>query len=296
MKSWGRLITAMVTPMDEKGVVNYEKSAEVARRFVEEGTTALVVSGTTGESPTLTAAEKEKLFTAIKEAVDVPVIAGVGTNSTAASIENARRALDCGVDGLLAVVPYYNKPNQESIYAHFAALAESTPLPIMLYNVPGRTAANMTAETSVALSRIPNITALKEASGDLVQLSKVVRDAGADFTVYTGEDAQILPTLAVGGYGVVSVASQVVGREISRMIECYLAGRAAEACEQHLKLVNIVEKLFMTANPIPIKAALNLLGLEVGHTRLPLAPPSPAVVEALRKELVALGLLAEGNA
>ncbi len=296
MKSWGRLITAMVTPMDEKGAVNYEKSAEVARRFVEEGTTALVVSGTTGESPTLTAAEKEKLFTAIKKAVDVPVIAGVGTNSTAASIENARRALDCGVDGLLAVVPYYNKPNQESIYAHFAALAESTPLPIMLYNVPGRTAANMTAETSVALSRIPNITALKEASGDLVQLSKVVRDAGADFTVYTGEDAQILPTLAVGGYGVVSVASQVVGREISRMIECYLAGRVAEAFEQHLKLVNIVEKLFMTANPIPIKAALNLLGLEVGHTRLPLAPPSPAVVETLRKELVALGLLAEGNA
>ncbi|HOG00270.1 MAG: 4-hydroxy-tetrahydrodipicolinate synthase [Firmicutes bacterium ADurb.Bin248] len=294
MKSWGRLITAMVTPMDEQGGVNYEKAAEIARRFVEEGTTALVVSGTTGESPTLSAAEKEKLFIAIKKAVDVPVIAGAGTNSTAASIENARRALDCGVDGLLAVVPYYNKPNQDSIYAHFAAFAQATPLPVMLYNVPGRTGTNMTAETSIALSQIPNITALKEASGDLVQLAKVVRDANADFAVYTGEDAQILPTLAVGGYGVVSVASQVVGREIQRMIESHLAGRAAEAAELHLKLVGIVEKLFMTANPIPIKAALNLMGLEVGCTRLPLAPPAPAVVRALREELTALNLISGG--
>lgn len=294
MKSWGRLITAMVTPMDEQGGVNYEKAAEIARRFVEEGTTALVVSGTTGESPTLSAAEKEKLFIAIKKAVDVPVIAGAGTNSTAASIENARRALDCGVDGLLAVVPYYNKPNQDSIYAHFAAFAQATPLPVMLYNVPGRTGTNMTAETSIALSKIPNITALKEASGDLVQLAKVVRDANADFAVYTGEDAQILPTLAVGGYGVVSVASQVVGREIQRMIESHLAGRAAEAAGLHLKLVGIVEKLFMTANPIPIKAALNLMGLEVGCTRLPLAPPAPAVVRALREELTALNLISGG--
>ena len=294
MKSWGRLITAMVTPMDGQGGVNYKKAAEIARRFVEEGTTALVVSGTTGESPTLSAAEKEKLFIAIKKAVDVPVIAGAGTNSTAASIENARRALDCGVDGLLAVVPYYNKPNQDSIYAHFAAFAQATPLPVMLYNVPGRTGTNMTAETSIALSQIPNITALKEASGDLVQLAKVVRDANADFAVYTGEDAQILPTLAVGGYGVVSVASQVVGREIQRMIESHLAGRAAEAAELHLKLVGIVEKLFMTANPIPIKAALNLMGLEVGCTRLPLAPPAPAVVRALREELTALNLISGG--
>ncbi|HOS19000.1 MAG TPA: 4-hydroxy-tetrahydrodipicolinate synthase [Clostridia bacterium] len=284
----------MVTPMDEQGGVNYEKAAEIARRFVEEGTTALVVSGTTGESPTLSAAEKEKLFIAIKKAVDVPVIAGAGTNSTAASIENARRALDCGVDGLLAVVPYYNKPNQDSIYAHFAAFAQATPLPVMLYNVPGRTGTNMTAETSIALSQIPNITALKEASGDLVQLAKVVRDANADFAVYTGEDAQILPTLAVGRYGVVSVASQVVGREIQRMIESHLAGRAAEAAELHLKLVGIVEKLFMTANPIPIKAALNLMGLEVGCTRLPLAPPAPAVVRALREELTALNLISGG--
>lgn len=291
MKSWGRLVTAMVTPMDEQGGVNYEKSAEIARRFVEEGTTALVVSGTTGESPTLSAAEKEKLFSAIKKAVDVPVIAGVGTNSTAASIENARRALGCGVDGLLAVVPYYNKPNQDSIYAHFAALAQSTPLPVMLYNVPGRTGANMTAETSVALSKIPNITALKEASGDLVQLARVVRDADADFAVYTGEDAQILPTLAVGGYGVVSVASQVVGLEIQSMIESYLAGRVAEAAGLHRRLLNIVDKLFMTANPIPIKAALNLMGLEVGCTRLPLAPPAPAVVQMLREELAALNLI-----
>ena len=293
MKSFGRIVTAMVTPMDEKGNVDYKKAVEVAKRFIAEGTTALILSGTTGESPTLTAEEKEKLFKTIKAAVDVPVIAGVGTNSTATSIENARRAAACGVDGLLAVVPYYNKPNQESLYAHFAALAEATPLPIMLYNVPGRTGVNMTAETSLALSKLPTITSLKEASGDLVQLAKVVRDADEEFAVYTGEDAQILPTMAIGGYGVVSVASQVVGKEIKEMIESYLAGQVEKAAKLHLKLVDICAKLFLTSNPVPLKAALNLMGVEVGETRLPLAPASPELVEVLRQELHTLGLLPE---
>ncbi|MEL7601852.1 MAG: 4-hydroxy-tetrahydrodipicolinate synthase [Bacillota bacterium] len=289
MKSWGRIITAMVTPMGRAGEVNYDKAAEMARLFVSEGTTALVVSGTTGESPTLTAEEKERLFACVKKAVNVPIIAGVGTNSTAASIENARRAQEAGADALLAVVPYYNKPNQESMYAHFAALAQSTKLPIMLYNVPGRTGVNMTAETSIKLSRIPNITALKEASGDLVQLARVVKDTDDAFAVYTGEDAQILPTLAVGGYGVVSVASQVAGPEIKKMIDSHLAGRVQEAAEWHQKLIGICAKLFMTANPIPLKAALNLMGYDVGDTRLPLAPASNEVVEAMRMELAALG-------
>lgn len=293
MKSWGRIITAMVTPMDRAGEVNYDKAAEMARLFVSEGTTALVISGTTGESPTLTALEKERLFTCVKKAVDVPVIAGVGTNSTAASIENARRAKEAGADALLAVVPYYNKPNQESLYAHFAAIAASTDLPIMLYNVPGRTGINMTADTSVKLSKITNITALKEASGDLVQLAKVVKETDDTFAVFTGEDAQILPTLAVGGYGVVSVASQVAGPEIMKMIESYLAGNVKEAAEWHQKLIGICAKLFMTANPIPLKAALNLLGYDVGSTRLPLAAASAEVIDAMRMELVALGKLTE---
>jgi len=197
--NWGRIITAMVTPMDAYGNINYDKALELAKLLIKEGSTALVINGTTGESPTVTTDEKLKLLSTIKSAVDVPVIAGVGTNSTAATIENAAAAEKTGVDGLLVVVPYYNKPNQESLYEHFAQVAKAIKLPIMMYNVPGRTGVNMTAKTSVALSKIPNISALKEASGDLNQLATVVRDAEEDFLVYTGEDAQILPVLAVGG-------------------------------------------------------------------------------------------------
>lgn len=293
MNNWGRIITAMVTPMYSNGEINYDKAAELARHLVSEGSTALVINGTTGESPTVTSEEKLNLLSCVKKAVNVPIIAGVGTNSTAATIENTLKAEELGVDGLLVVVPYYNKPNQESLYEHFSAVARETKLPIILYNVPGRTGANMTAETSVALSRIPNIAALKEASGNLTQLATVVRDAEEGFLVYTGEDAQILPTLAVGGYGVVSVASHIVCHEIKKMIDNYLNGNANEAMKMHLKLIDIFEKLFMTANPIPVKAALNLLGLDVGITRLPLAAPNDAVINALEDAMSELGLLAE---
>lgn len=293
MNSWGRIITAMVTPMDANGSINYDKAVEVAKHLVENGSTALVINGTTGESPTVTSEEKEKLLSYIKKSVDVPVIAGVGTNSTAATIENAIRAEKLGVDGLLVVVPYYNKPNQESIYAHFSEVAKSTNLPIMLYNVPGRTGINMTAETSVKLSEISNIVALKEASGDLTQLATVVRDAKEGFLVYTGEDAQILPTLAVGGYGVVSVASHIVCGDIKNMIDSYLSGDINEAAKIHLKLIDINKKLFMTSSPIPVKAALNILGMDVGLTRLPLAAPSEYVISALEDALSELGLLSE---
>lgn len=291
MNNWGRIITAMVTPMHPNGEINYDKAKELARHLVDKGSTALVINGTTGESPTVTSEEKLKLLSCVKEAVTVPIIAGVGTNSTAATIENAISTEKLGVDGLLVVVPYYNKPNQESLYAHFSAVAHATKLPIMLYNVPGRTGANMTAETSVALSKIPNIVALKEASGNLTQLATVVRDAQEDFLVYTGEDAQILPTMAVGGYGVVSVASHVVCEEIKYMIENYLDGNVDEAKKMHLKLVDIFDKLFMTANPIPVKAALNLLGLDVGITRLPLVAPSKDVISTLKDVMTELGLL-----
>ena len=291
MNDWGRIITAMVTPMDANGNINYNKALELAKYLVREGSTALVVNGTTGESPTVTQDEKLKLLSLIKESLDVPVIAGVGTNSTAASVENAIAAEKVGVDGLLVVVPYYNKPNQESIYAHFAEVAKAVKLPIMMYNVPGRTGVNMTAETAVALSKIPNIAALKEASGDLNQLAKVVRDAEEGFLVYTGEDAQILPTLAVGGYGVVSVTAHVVCRDIKKMIDSYLGGNYVEAGKIHRKLIKITEVMFMTANPIPVKAALNLLGMDVGPTRLPLAAPSQNVIDALKDSTSELGLL-----
>lgn len=289
--NWGRIITAMVTPMDKNGNVNYNKALEMAKYLIKEGNTALVINGTTGESPTVTQDEKLKLLSIVKGSVDVPVIAGVGTNSTAATIENALAAEKIGVDGLLAVVPYYNKPNQDSLYEHFRMLAEAVKLPIMLYNVPGRTGVNMTAKTSVALSKIPNIAALKEASGDLNQLASVVRDAEEGFLVYTGEDAQILPTLAVGGYGVVSVTAHVVCRDIKNMIESYLKGNIVEASKIHRKLIRITETMFMTANPIPVKAALNLLGMDVGITRMPLAAPSQDVIAALEDSMSELGLL-----
>lgn len=289
--NWGRIITAMVTPMDAYGNINYDKALELAKLLIKEGSTALVINGTTGESPTVTTDEKLKLLSTIKSAVDVPVIAGVGTNSTAATIENAAAAEKTGVDGLLVVVPYYNKPNQESLYEHFAQVAKAVKLPIMMYNVPGRTGVNMTAKTSVALSKIPNISALKEASGDLNQLATVVRDAEEDFLVYTGEDAQILPVLAVGGYGVVSVTAHIVCKDIKKMIESYLSGNITEAAKIHRKLIKITETMFMTANPIPVKAALNLLGMDVGITRLPLSAPSQEVIAALKDSMSELGLL-----
>jgi 4-hydroxy-tetrahydrodipicolinate synthase len=293
MSNWGRLITAMVTPMDSEGNIKYDMAAELAKHLVEQGNTALVINGTTGESPTVTSDEKERLVSCIKKAVNVPIIAGVGTNSTAATIENAHKAEKAGADGLLVVVPYYNKPNQQSLYEHYSAVARATRLPIMMYNVPGRTGINMTADTAVALSKIPNIVALKEASGDLVQLAKVVRDTDENFYVYTGEDAQILPAIAVGGYGVVSVTAHVVCKEIKKMIDSYLNGNIDEAVKIHLKLIDITEKAFMTANPIPIKAALNILGINVGQTRLPLAAPSEDVINALKGSLTELGLISE---
>lgn len=289
--NWGRIITAMVTPMDKNGNVNYNKALEMAKYLIKEGNTALVINGTTGESPTVTQDEKLKLLSIIKNSVDVPVIAGIGTNSTATTIENALAAEKIGVDGLLAVVPYYNKPNQDSLYEHFKMLAKAVELPIMMYNVPGRTGVNMTAKTTAALSKIPNIAALKEASGDLNQLAAVVRDAEEGFLVYTGEDAQILPTLAVGGYGVVSVTAHVVCSDIKNMIESYLSGNIVEASKIHRKLIRITEVMFMTANPIPVKAALNLLGMDVGITRMPLAAPSQEVIAALEDSMSELGLL-----
>lgn len=291
MNNWGRIITAMVTPMDSEGNINYDKAVELAKYLVNEGSTALVINGTTGESPTVTSDEKEKLLLSIKKSVDVPIIAGVGTNSTSSTIENAIRAEKVGVDGLLVVVPYYNKPNQKSIYEHFSTVAKATRLPIILYNVPGRTVVNMTAETTVALSKISNIVALKEASGDLTQLARVVRDAEKGFLVYTGEDAQILPTLAVGGYGVVSVIAHLVCKEVKNMIENYLNGNINEARKIHLKLIDITEKMFMTANPVPVKAALNILGMDVGNTRLPLSAPSEDVINSLNESMTELGLL-----
>lgn len=291
MKNWGRLITAMVTPFDEDLNVDYNGAIELAKKLVSEGTTALVITGTTGEAPTLTFEERSNLYRLVKKNVDVPVIAGVGTNSTIDTINNVREAMNSGVDGLLIVTPYYNKPDQDSLYSHFKTIAETTDLPIMLYNVPGRTGCNMLPETVLKLSKIENIVALKEASGNIVQFSEIVREVDKDFLVYSGDDSMTLPALAVGGYGVVSVSSHVVGREMAHMIDAYLAGDNKTAAEIHLKLLGIFNKLFIVANPIPVKAALKLMDISVGGLRLPLISANLNVLDILRHELKSLGLI-----
>ncbi|MBB6217060.1 4-hydroxy-tetrahydrodipicolinate synthase [Anaerosolibacter carboniphilus] len=291
MKSWGRLITAMVTPFNEKLEVNYEQAVELANRLVAEGTTALVVSGTTGEGPTLTAEEKENLFCKIKENISVPVIAGIGTNSTASTIENAKRALACGVDGLLIVAPYYNKPDQDSLFEHFRVVAEAVEIPIMLYNVPGRTGCNIGPETIERLSKIENIVALKEASGNIIQLSEAVKRTPDDFLVYTGEDVLTLPSLSVGAYGVVSVASHVVGSRMKEMINSFLRGNTERATEIHFQLLDIFNGLFVVTNPIPVKAALNMMGIRVGDLRMPLTAAKPSIKAEIQRHMRKLDLV-----
>lgn len=291
MKSWGRVIVAMATPFNQQLEIDYEKATELAKDLEKQGVTALVIAGTTGEAPSLTSEEKQKLFKTIKQAVDVPVIAGVGTNGTQATIENVKQAEACDVDGLLVVVPYYNKPMQEGLYKHFKAVAESTSLPIMLYNVPGRTSRNMEAETTIRLSEIENITAMKEASGDLAQMTKIVKETDDDFVVYTGVDDIILPTLAIGGYGVVSVTGHVVAPQIKQMIDAYLSGDVQKAAKIHQTISDIAQLLFVETNPIPVKAALNLLGKNVGGVRLPLSEADEQTIEWVKEELNRLGIL-----
>jgi len=291
MKTWGRLLTAMVTPFNDQLEVDFDQAVALAQQLVNEGTTALVVSGTTGEAPTLSTAEKLELFRVLKEKLTVPIIAGIGTNSTSATISLALEARKCKVDGIMAVVPYYNKPNQECLYKHFKAIADEVPLPLMLYNVPGRTGTNIAAETVIELAKIKNIVALKEASGNLEQAGRIIKETADDFVVYSGDDSWTLPLLSIGGYGIVSVAAHVVGIKMSKMIEAYLAGDVEEAARLHLKLLPLFKDLFLTTNPIPVKAALNLKGFKVGGLRLPLSEASAEIKRVLRNDLVELGII-----
>lgn len=288
MIHWGRLITAMVTPFDEELNVNYEEAIRLAKRLVEEGNTALVITGTTGEAPTLSGDEKIRLYEEIKANVDVPIIAGVGTNATSDTIDNAKEAVKAGVDGLLVVTPYYNKPNQKSLYEHFKAIAETVDLPIMLYNVPGRTSCNMQPETVKQLAEIENIVALKEASGDMNQISEMIRRVPKDFSVYSGDDAMTLPSMAVGAYGIVSVCSHIVSKELKEMIDAFVEGDTKKAMAMHLQLLNLFRILFIDANPIPVKAALNMTGNKAGGLRLPLTEASEPVKEQIKEALKVL--------
>ncbi len=292
MVEFGKVLTAMVTPFNQQGEVDYQAAKELALRLVENGSDGLVISGTTGESPTLTTEEKLALYTTVVEAVGgkATVIAGTGSNDTKKSVELTKEAERTGVDGILAVAPYYNKPPQEGIFRHFKTIAESTALPVMVYNIPGRTGINITPSTMRRLAEVKNIVALKESAGDLNQAAEMVRVLPKDFLVYSGDDSLTLPMLSVGATGVVSVASHLVGRRMKTMIDEYCQGDVAKAAEIHNELLPLFKVLFITTNPIMVKAALNLLGIEVGTTRLPLVEPDESELDKLKDVLRQIGL------
>lgn len=293
MVEFGRVLTAMVTPFNEEDGVDYETAGKLARRLVENGSDGVVVAGTTGESPTLSDEEKLKLFATVVEAIGgrAVVIAGTGSNNTQKSVELTREAEKTGVDGIMAVAPYYNKPPQEGLYRHFRAIAGATSLPVMVYNVPGRTAVNITPATMARLAEIENIVALKEAAGDLNQAAEMVRVLPKNFLVYSGDDSMTLPMLSVGAVGVVSVAAHIVGRRIAAMINDYCQGAVEKATRAHCELLPLFRALFLTTNPIMVKAALNLLGVNVGPARLPLVDATTAELDALKEVLRGVGLL-----
>lgn len=270
----GNISTAMITPFDSKGNVDFQKLSTLIDYLLKNGTDSLVVAGTTGESPTLSTEEKIALFEFTVKEVNgrVPVIAGTGSNNTKDSIKLTKKAEEAGVDCVMLVTPYYNKPSQEGMYRHFKAIAEETSLPVMLYNVPGRTVASLAPETAIRLAEIPNISAIKEASGDLDAITKIIAETPEDFYVYSGDDGLTLPILAVGGRGVVSVASHIVGSDMQQMIKNYTNGQTATAALIHQKLLPIMKELFKAPNPAPVKTALQLKGLDVGSVRLPLIP------------------------
>jgi 4-hydroxy-tetrahydrodipicolinate synthase len=284
----------MITPFAEDGAVDYAIAEKLADYLVSNGSDALVVCGTTGESPTLTWSEEYELFRVVKQAVagKATVIAGTGSNSTQEAIEATQKAAKLGVDGSLQVVPYYNKPPQVGMYNHFKAIAEAIPdLPMVLYNIPGRTGQNLLPETVIQLSEIANVVAIKEASGNLDQVSQIRRSTPDDFAIYAGDDSLTLPLLAVGGHGVISVASHLVGTKIQSMIQAFFAGNIQAAIQTHLALFPLFKALFLTTNPIPVKAALQIQGWQVGSTRSPLTNAPPEVIQTLKSVLADLALL-----
>ena len=293
MVDFGRVLTAMLTPFKVDGTVNYSVAEQLAAYLADNGTDTLVVCGTTGESPTLSWDEEYELFQVVQKAVagKAKVMAGTGSNSSQEAIAATQKAEKLGLDGSLQVVPYYNKPPQEGLYQHFKAIAQASPdLPLMLYNVPGRTGQNLQPETVARLAEIPNIVAIKEASGNVDQASQIRRSTSSEFTIYAGDDSLTLPLLAVGAKGVVSVASHVVGPELQQMIQAFEQGQVQAATQIHLRLFPLFKALFLTTNPIPVKAAMKLRGWDVGPSRLPLCDPPADVVTALQAVLTELAL------
>jgi 4-hydroxy-tetrahydrodipicolinate synthase len=296
MKELGRLITAMVTPFDKEGNVDYNQAEKLALACLASGSDGLVLSGTTGESPTLTHEEEYILYTRVKAAVGGKgsIIAGTGSNSTLEAVEATQGAEKAGVDACLLVTPYYNKPTQEGLYQHFKTIAENTGLPCILYNVPSRTVISLSSETVIRLSQIDNIIGIKEASGNMEEIGKIIAGAKKGFIVWSGNDADTLPLMSIGGYGIISVASHLVGLQIKEMINKFLAGQVQEAAGIHLNLMPLMKVLFVVSNPVPVKYALNQIGFNVGRTRLPLVEPdaksAAQIIDTLKKYKIDLPL------
>jgi len=287
MKRLGRLLTAMVTPFDAGGEVDYEQARKLALALISSGSDGVVIAGTTGESPTLLRKEELRLFRELKAVLGTrgTVIAGTGSNSTAEAREATRQAEETGVDACLLVVPYYNKPSQEGLYQHFKTIAQGTSLPCILYNVPSRTVANLSADTVIRLSQIDNIVGIKEASGNFEQIARIVSGTPDDFTVWSGNDSDTLFLLSLGGYGVISVISHLVGKQVKEMMSSFASGRIDEATSIHHRLLPLNNALFAIANPMPVKYALNLLGFQVGKPRLPLVEPDEKTAALIRDTL-----------
>jgi 4-hydroxy-tetrahydrodipicolinate synthase len=279
----------MVTPFDDGGGVDYEQAKKLARALLASGSDGLVVSGTTGESPTLSMEEKLRLFSEIRSAVDksATIVAGTGNYNTRESIELTREAEKTGVDACLLTVPYYNRPTQDGLYEHFKAIAEKTTLPCIIYNVPSRTVTNLTADTTIRLSRIDNIVGIKEASADFTQIAKIIEGADRDFIVYSGNDGDTFTVLSLGGYGVIGVITHLVGLQYRKMMDAFFAGQIAEAARLHRSFIPLVSAMFLVGNPMPIKYALNYLGFRVGKPRLPLVEPdakTKSIIETTLKD------------
>lgn len=289
-----RLMTAMVTPLKDDLSIDFDGAQKLAQQLIDEGNEGLVIAGTTGESPNLSMQEKVDLYKAVKEAIGsrATIIAGTGSNSTRDSVSLTEAAAKTGVDGVMLVAPYYNKPSQEGLYQHFKTIAAVTDLPVIVYNVPGRTSVNVLPDTVARLAAdVPNIVAVKEACGNMDQVSALKNAVPESFYVYSGDDSLTLPMLAVGCYGIISVVAHIAAKEMRAMIEAYLQGDINTAAKIHLKLFPLIKAMFMTTNPVPVKKALALLGRPSGKLRLPLVEATVAETQAIAEAMRKAGLL-----
>ena len=286
MAELGRLMTAMVTPLDSQGKVDWDQTKRLANALIDSGSDGIVVGATTGEGPTLSHEEKLRLWGEAKAAIGErgAVVASTGNYSTSESIELSKQAEEVGVDGLLLVVPYYNKPPQEGIYQHFKAIASSTHLPCILYNIPGRTGVKMSLETTVRVSQVDNIVGVKDATEDFELMARVIDDAAEGFHIWSGNDGDTFPLLCLGGYGVICVIANLYGRQMKKLIELTVDGKLKEAAAEHLRLLPVAKGMTgIASNPIPIKYSMNKMGFNVGNPRLPLVPPDDATAAKIDK-------------